>query len=127
MATGEMKIVIGFLKDASAKFRDLKREAGICLRQKRDSDGYKERLRERGRLLIDLEENLIIPLSAMKGAELDLAYEIRMQVARFAGSAAEALEENDNFALGVLLTHMGCKTGEENDLEKLIEYLEKKY
>ncbi|EKE10930.1 MAG: hypothetical protein ACD_15C00176G0013 [uncultured bacterium] len=126
MATSELMIVIGLLKDASDKFNRLKREASNALYGGEDSSVYPKKLAERGQLLIDLRSSLAIPLSALKGDELEIVGMIEREISLFAGNAKESLEENNNFGLATLLTHRGREPGEKNDLEKLIEYLESK-
>jgi len=126
MATNELKIVIRLLKSAAKKFNELDSEAHFALRMKQDVTTHRKKLLEKAQLLLNLENEIIIPLSVMKGAELDISYEIKEQVASFAFSARDAIKKNNLFALGTLLTSMGSKEGEGNYLEKLIEDLEKK-
>ncbi|NTU74252.1 hypothetical protein HGB07_09020 [Candidatus Roizmanbacteria bacterium] len=126
MITSEMKIVIELLKNCSKEFNGLKKEARIALYSKNDSHEYLSKLQARGQLLIDLPGVIAIPLSTLKGADREIADEIEMKIACFAGDAKDALDENNIFFLASLLTYQGSVAGDKNDLEKLIEYLEDK-
>ncbi|OHA59033.1 MAG: hypothetical protein A2370_00740 [Candidatus Vogelbacteria bacterium RIFOXYB1_FULL_42_16] len=114
--------VLHILKETAEKFRSLDQEADVALQSKRDTATYKQKLEERAKLLINLP-------NLLSGKLEDLDSEVKQRIVRdiewFATSANEALENNNGFALGVLLTHQGSKNTDKNDLEELIALLEK--
>lgn len=114
--------VLHILKETAEKFRSLDQEADVALQSKRDTATYKQKLEERAKLLINLP-------NLLSGKLEDLDSEVKQRIVRdtewFATSANEALENNNSFALGVLLTHQGSKNTDKNDLEELIALLEK--
>lgn len=112
---------IQILTEVAQQFHALDSKAKILL-IKKDAAGYKEKLRVKAQLLVDLPDRLA---SSLEGVDQETRQEILRGVSYFAASAQEALESGV-FSLGVLLTNMGDKIGGKNDLEKLIESLESK-
>ena len=109
------------LREVAKQFNALDSEADILL-AKKDAVGYTDKLKERASLLVSLPDRLT---SSLEGVDQEIKQQILREVSYFATAAQEALKSG-NFSLGVLLTHMGGKIGDKNDLEKLIESLESK-
>jgi|CXWL01.1.fsa_nt_gi hypothetical protein len=114
---------IQILKEVSERFHSLDEEARVFLYEKKDSKGYSEKLKERARLLVDLPNRLASTLGSLDSETRKYVVD---QTSDFAAMAQESLKNENEFGLGVLLTHMGAKTGEKNYLEKLIESLNSK-
>ena len=112
--------VIQTLEEVAERFRALDGEAKILLASK--NTGYAEKLKARAQLLVDLPDRLA---SSLEGVDRETRQRILREVSYFAGAAQEALESG-GFSLEVLLTHMGDKIGDKNDLEKLSESLKSK-
>ena len=118
----ELQSAIQILKGVAEKFRALDEEAEVLL-AKKDAAGYDQKLRERARLLIDLPGQLS---GDLEGVDPQTKQKILQRVSSFAALAKDVLESEGTFGLGVLLTHMGDKIGDRNDLENLIASLESK-
>ena len=116
-----LRSAIQTMREMAEQFSALDGEADILLARK-DTAGYTEKLRARAQLLVDLPDRLA---NSLEGVDRETKQQILREVSYFAGAAQEALE-NGGFSLGVLLTHMGDKIGDKNDLEKLINSLESK-
>ena len=116
-----LQSAIHALRETAERFHELDGEAEILL-AKKDATGYSEKLKERATLLINLPDHLA---SSLAGVDQETRQQILREVSYFAIAAQEALK-NGGFSLGVLLTHMGDKIGDKNDLERLIDSLENK-
>lgn len=110
------------LKETAEKFRSLEQEAKIALMEKKDIDLYEQKLEERAQLLINLP-NLLS--NKLKGVNFEIEKGMMMDIIGFAAIAQKVMEMEKKSGLGVpLLTHMGDKINDKNDLEKLIASLE---
>jgi len=118
----EKDTVVQILEETAKKFRSLYIEARSVLAEK-DVDGWETKLKERGRLLIDLPNSLAPVLENM---EPELKTKILYKISSFADIAEKALSENNTFGLSAILTKMGQKENENNDLEKLIKDIKQK-
>ena len=112
--------VVQILKETAEKFRSLDHEADMSL-AKKDTEGYKQKLQERAQLLVALPGQLE---NALGNVDPQLKRKIEYEIQSFATEAQERLEGEGLFGLGALLTHMGDKIGDKNDLEKLIDLIE---
>ena len=114
--------VIQILKATAEQFNTLDQEAATAI-LRRDTKDHLEKLKAKGQLLIDLPDLLT---SSLEEVELETRQLILDSVSYFATSARGVLQDENVFGLGVLLTHMGRKIGDKNDLEELINSLESK-
>lgn len=120
-----LQSIVRTLKETAQRFHILLEEADALLAQG-NAAGYKEKLQERARLLIELPNQLADLLEGKKGINDELKQQIRYDISAFSEVAQRALTagRSGSFALGVLLQSRGGKG--KNDLEELIESLEGK-
>jgi len=114
--------VLHILKETAEKFRSLDQGADVALQSRGDTATYKQKLEEQAKLLINLP-NLLS--GKLEGLDSEVKQRIVRDTEWLATSAKEALENNNSFVLGVLLTHQGNKNTDKNDLEELIAFIEK--
>lgn len=112
--------VVQILRETAEKFRSLEHEADMSL-AKKDAEGYKQKLQERAQLLVALPSQLE---GVLGNIDPQLKQKIEYEIQHFATEAQERLKGKGLFSLGVLLTHVGDKIGDKNDLEKLIDRIE---
>ena len=114
--------VIEILTETAEKFKALDREADAGLRTKTPGK-YMEKLKERAKLLVDLPNRLA---GSLEKLDPKLRALIDDQIPYFAAHAQEMIEKENSFGLGTLLTEMGSRVGQKNELEKLIADLKRK-
>lgn len=115
--------VLQVLKETAEKFRSLDIEAVVALYSKRDTETYRQKLKERAQLLINLPNQLSEILEGVDGKNKQ---RIVHDTEWFATNAQEALNNDTNtFMISGLLTHKGNTKEDKNYLEELISDLEK--
>jgi len=105
------------LRSIATQFKELTLKADESLFQRRNIDEYKQFLKERANLIVDLPSKIEACVKMGKSFP-----ESKMNDLHFMSqSANEALEVEGIFMLGVLLIDQGSKKGDPNNLEKLID------
>lgn len=116
-----LKPVLEVLKRTVSKFRELKRDAEDALEEGMVAK-YEEKLKERAELLTELPDMVEKELNEVKDW---LKNFIERKVSNFAEEAKEALEKKYPAELADILLSEERKFGEKNELEKLVEFLER--
>ena len=115
-----LQILIKLLKEEAKIFRSLDIEATEAITNKQDAKTYKEKLNEKAQLIIDLPEKL---KNNLVNINSQLRQAIENWVETIAIEAQKRLNDGRAYGLEMLLIHDG--SGNKNDLEELIENLEK--
>ena len=110
------------LKEAAARIAQLEQDAQTALRQEKNEDAYRQRLREKALFLAGLPESLAPDLADAPSAARVLS---EPALSRFARGAREALSLDSVFYMSALLYPDHHAPGEPNNLELLILDLEK--
>ncbi len=121
--TEPLQPVFQILRETAKKFRSLKAEATTALLDQENPTGYKERLEERARLLVNLPESLE---SVLKQIDPQVKNKIESYVKIFATIAQERIDIGEEVGLATLLVDKGARKDDKNNLEKLIDSLENK-
>lgn len=119
--TDYINSVVSVLEGTVKKFNDAYEQAYRHLHYERDGEKYREKVKQRALLLVELPELIQDVLQCIH--DDGIREEILYKVTFFAREAREYLENNNTFGLASLLTHQGSKIGDKNDLELLIEKL----
>ncbi len=112
------------LQSSATTIRLLEMEAQEALFEHDDNAAYKQKLREKALLLMELPETLH-PL--LEGVKSDAANEIRSAANGFSRRAEPALGLSSTFFMAALLYPENSKPGDRNDLEKFIEDFRKRH
>ena len=115
-----LRTTIRVLKETAERFRELDSEADLLM-MRRDVAGSRQKMRERAQLLVTLPNRLG---NVPEGISRETKKRLLFDLANFAAESEERLEKNSEFSIAVLLTHMGSKETDKNDLEELIDWLE---
>ena len=116
-----LRAAVQKLREAAEKFRSLKAEATTALLDPENLTGYKEKLEERARLLVNLPESLEGTLEQINP---QVKNKIESYVKTFASTAQERIDIGEEVGLATLLVDKGARKDDKNDLEKLIDSLE---
>ncbi len=119
--TEPLQPVFKILRETAEKFRSLKAEATATLLDPENLTGYKEKLEERARLLVNLPESLE---GVLKQIDPQVKNKIESYVKTFATIAQERINIGEEVGLATLLVDKGARKDDKNSLEKLIDSLE---
>ncbi len=108
------------LKTTSERFNGLKIEAREAL-YGRDTEKYKEKLKERTKLIIDLPNQIE---SELANIETTLKEDISSRTRQFSLLAEETLKDDNMLWMSALLDLKGSNIEDKNLLEHLIDELE---
>jgi predicted anti-sigma-YlaC factor YlaD len=117
---GEMSY-LDVLKLTAERFRASQSKAEELLKECRDCRGYRDKLVEGANLLVLLPERLEGKLEDLENQERDNVLGV---TEAFKYLAEQAIKGGGTFGLSVLLTDMGSKIGDMNNLEEFISSLE---
>lgn len=114
----ELRQVVELLKTTARELQRLQTEAREQL-SLNSGQGYRDRMRQRAQLVQDLPGQIALLVGSSQGWE-----EVRLRLASWASLAADALEQDNTFAMAVLFTAKGDRTDDPTDLDRLIASLE---
>lgn len=114
----ELRQVVELLKTTARELQRLQTEAREQL-SLNSGQGYRDRMRQRAQLVQDLPGQIAALVGSSQGWE-----EVRLRLASWASLAADALEQDNTFAMAVLFTAKGDRTDDPTDLDRLIASLE---
>ena len=112
------------LQGVAERIRQVEAQAGEALFSKDEPEAYRQKLREKTMLLMELPEKVEEFLEAMPK---DAAAEIKAGVDGFAGRASRAWELSSIFYMSALLYPEDYEEGQMNDLERFIDRLRSRY
>ena len=107
-----------YLELTSWEFEDINTEE--------DLENQNERDIKAGKLFVDFYNNKFVPeYSESKKIPKEILGKIERYIAYLSSTASMYIEKKNFFGLGVLLTDMGSKISDPNNLEKFIQDLKK--
>jgi hypothetical protein len=109
------------LSAQAARVRELERTADACLHENGDIEAYTASLQAKAELLSEIFDRARPYLDALSEEQDG---EIAEKLHNFAHSAEQALEVDSIFFMRQLLYPEDYQEGEENDLERLISFLQ---
>jgi hypothetical protein len=112
------------LQSAAEKIRLVEIEAREALFEKDDPAAYRQKLREKATILLELSET-VAPF--YEGMDKDARAECEKGLSSFAMRAAQALELSSIFYMSALLYPEDYREGDPNDLESFIDRLRQKH
>ncbi len=115
---------VSALENASERIRRIEEEARQALLIRDDPEKYRQKLREKTMLLMELSE-LVGPFC--EAMSKDVRVDLETGLNSFATRAAQALELSSIFYMSALLYPEGYREGDLNDLELFIDRLRTRY
>lgn len=107
---------VKWLEEKHTQIMDCERR-GIELLNAGDTQGYKDRMKEKAEMLRDLQREAVPRLA---GIDADKRYEIERGIERFSSSASTALALNSTFYMSALLYPDEHKAGDPDNMELFI-------
>jgi DNA polymerase III delta prime subunit len=115
---------VSVLQSVAERIRRIEDEAREALFKRDDPETYRQKLREKTMLLMELFE-LVSPFC--EGMAKDSRAELETGLNSFAARAAQAWELSSSFYMSALLYPEAYREGDRNDLELFIDRLRIKY
>ena len=119
----EYKELVNDLKDLNQAYLEILKKRKDFPDNKTDVEESRQFLKESGQKIINFYNKIFIPKYSKKDDEK--SREVGRDLGFYASLAKTSIENNQYFCLAVLLTNKGDKTGDPNNLEKMIADLKK--